>query len=344
MHDVIVIGAGVAGLQCARRLKSAGADVLVVDRSDKPGGRCATRSFGGEPADYGPLFIHGRDAHFLAAVEEAAGGQLIPDWPVRRIGRGSPCQPDAYAPNETRLALTGGINAFPHALAAGIPLKLCTQVASIGPVKGAMAVAGTGEEHLEARDIVLALALEQTMRFVSMLEKHEGRDGILALLRLFFSLPCLTVIAGYPGSTTHPDFDLNYPEDDHALMLMSNESSKRPGSGPLIMTFQAAPRWSRERMDAPKEQWALELVAAAARRLGPWAASPDWMHIHRWKYSRLDRANELAGPLELKVGDSRIGIAGDLFSPGGGIQAAWLSGDRLAERFAHSSTQVTKPV
>ena len=37
IHDVIVLGAGVAGLQCARRLKAPGADVLVVDRADKPG-------------------------------------------------------------------------------------------------------------------------------------------------------------------------------------------------------------------------------------------------------------------------------------------------------------------
>ena len=120
MHDVIVIGAGVAGLQCARRLAGSGAFVLIVDRSDTPGGRCATRSFAGQPADYGPLFIHGRDARFLAAVQEAAGSQCIPDWPVRKIGRGSPCQPDAYAPNEIRLALAGGINAFPRALATGV--------------------------------------------------------------------------------------------------------------------------------------------------------------------------------------------------------------------------------
>ena len=143
---------------------------------------------------------------------------------------------------------------------------------------------------------------------------------------------------GYPRGTAIPDFDLSYPEDDHALMLMSNESSKRPGAA-LIMTYQAAPRWSRARMEAPPEQWARELVAAAARRLGPWAAAPEWTYAHQWRYSRVDRANELAGPLEMNVGDSRIGIAGDLFSPGGGIQAAWLSGNKLAERFATESSR-----
>lgn len=71
MHDVIVLGAGISGLACARRLSSAGADVVVLDRADKPGGRCATRWHEGEPFDYGPLFIHGSDPAFLKAVAEA---------------------------------------------------------------------------------------------------------------------------------------------------------------------------------------------------------------------------------------------------------------------------------
>ena len=86
MHDVIVLGAGVSGLQCARRLKSAGADVLLVDRADKPGGRCATRVFEGQPADYGPLFVHGSDPAFLAAVD-AAGGKRLQGLGVKVTGR-----------------------------------------------------------------------------------------------------------------------------------------------------------------------------------------------------------------------------------------------------------------
>lgn len=39
MADVVVLGAGLAGLSCARDLASAGADVVVLEARDRPGGR-----------------------------------------------------------------------------------------------------------------------------------------------------------------------------------------------------------------------------------------------------------------------------------------------------------------
>ena len=37
--DVVVVGAGLAGLACARDLALAGTDVLVLEARDRPGGR-----------------------------------------------------------------------------------------------------------------------------------------------------------------------------------------------------------------------------------------------------------------------------------------------------------------
>jgi renalase len=335
-HDVIVLGAGVAGLQCARRLKAAGREVLVADRADKPGGRCATRIFSGQPADYGPPFVHGDHPGFLAAVD-AVPGERIAGWPVRVDGRGTPCQPDAFAPFETRCAFADGVNAFPRALAEGLAIRLRAQASSVGVEKDGVVVTLEGGEKLQSRDLVLAMALEQTGPFVRQLGQADGARsaaGALGMLEMFASLPCLAVVAGYENSAPSPEWDICYPEDEPALLLLSNESSKRTGSSSPVLLIQASASWSVKRLDRPKEQWGRELIEIAARRLGAWAASPAWTHPHRWRYSRLDRANELTGPLELRIGASRIGIAGDLFSPGGGLQAAWLSGDRLGSRLA----------
>lgn len=198
MHDVIVIGAGIAGLQCGRRLRQAGAEVLLVDRADKVGGRCATRSFDGQPFDYGPLFIHGADPGFLASVGEAAGVHRLEGWPRRIEGTGTPCQPDAFAPSETRLAFAEGLNAFPQSLASGLSVKVNTQVASVSAAGGHLKVESTTGETFLARDVVLAMALEQSMQFL-----HD--DGMIALLGMFVSVPCLTEACRLPGC---PEIDL----------------------------------------------------------------------------------------------------------------------------------------
>ncbi|MEI5102691.1 FAD-dependent oxidoreductase [Streptomyces sp. PmtG] len=54
MHDVVVVGAGYAGLCAALRLRTAGADVVVLEASDRVGGRTLTsRLSGGWSFDLG---------------------------------------------------------------------------------------------------------------------------------------------------------------------------------------------------------------------------------------------------------------------------------------------------
>lgn len=52
-HEVVIIGAGLAGLSCARTLAAAGIDVVVVEKSDGVGGRVRTDSVDGYRLDRG---------------------------------------------------------------------------------------------------------------------------------------------------------------------------------------------------------------------------------------------------------------------------------------------------
>jgi phytoene dehydrogenase-like protein len=51
--DVVVVGAGAAGLACARTLAARGVDVLVLEQSDAPGGRIRTDRVDGFLLDRG---------------------------------------------------------------------------------------------------------------------------------------------------------------------------------------------------------------------------------------------------------------------------------------------------
>jgi monoamine oxidase len=82
VHDVLVIGAGMAGVTAARDACRAGLDVLVVEAQDRVGGRVHTdREFCDLPVERGAEFIHTKDADTLPEAREA-GLDLLPCNPV----------------------------------------------------------------------------------------------------------------------------------------------------------------------------------------------------------------------------------------------------------------------
>jgi len=81
--DVVVIGAGVAGVSAARALSQGGARVVVVEASDRVGGRVRTiRDFAEVPVEAGAEFIHGEHAATWSDVR--AAGLVVQAVPYLR--------------------------------------------------------------------------------------------------------------------------------------------------------------------------------------------------------------------------------------------------------------------
>lgn len=335
--DVLIVGAGLAGLSCAQTLREAGRRVLVLDRSSRVGGRCASKSAGGDQTlDFGPVFVHGDDPEFVSWVE-SLGGRLVAGWPRTVHGRGTPCQPQAFDPLQQRWAVRGGIRSLADDLAAGIPLVLGAQVDRLEwSAEGFSALTSDGR-RFRARHGVVALAAEQSAELLATLP-GERLQGTRALLSQFRSLPCLAVMAEYGPEAPLPPWDVFYPEGATPLLLVSHESTKAAPAevGGTSLVIQARPGWSAERLDSDRAEWTRELLEAAAALVGSWASLPRSAVAHRWKYARLGPADHLVRPvlMDHERGPSRLGLAGDLFDMDGGLQGAWRSGRRLAEQLA----------
>lgn len=338
--EVVVVGAGTAGLTCAGELRQAGMVPVVVEKSRGVGGRCATRRVEGQPVDHGTVFLHGANSDFLAALD-SVDAEVLEGWPSKIEGSGTPCQPEAFHSYERRLAFVEGVNAFPKRLALELDLRLHSRVLSLEIEEKRFHLAIEGGARFSTRTLVLALPVEQTLGLLGSLASDVRElAAVRELLGVMRSLPCLTLLAGYPLSVSQPDWDVSYPEDSKILMLISHDSAKRKDKRFLALVYQCHSRWSRQQLEERSDVWKADVVEEATRRMGEWAGRPLWLQEHRWRYARAEPANTLAGPMLLPLtGGLRLGLAGEVFAPSGGVEAAWLSGRRLAERILGEPTE-----
>jgi len=70
MHDVIVIGGGIAGLSCAWKLSNDGLDVLVLEEKSVAGGNIRTEEHEGYRLELGPYSVLGGSETLWRMVEE----------------------------------------------------------------------------------------------------------------------------------------------------------------------------------------------------------------------------------------------------------------------------------
>src|SRR5215472_17169746 len=101
--DVVIIGAGAAGLGAARRLATAGAAVRVVEARDRVGGRAWTaRSPAGLPIELGCAWLHSADKSELSALALQSGltiDKTHPPWrtQINDVGFGPAAQAEFRA-------------------------------------------------------------------------------------------------------------------------------------------------------------------------------------------------------------------------------------------------------
>jgi monoamine oxidase len=75
--DVVVIGAGLAGLRAAELLRDAGREVIVLEARDRVGGRTRTEAWEGASIDLGGQWI-GPGQHRVAALAARLGVETFP--------------------------------------------------------------------------------------------------------------------------------------------------------------------------------------------------------------------------------------------------------------------------
>ncbi|MEU3984581.1 NAD(P)/FAD-dependent oxidoreductase [Streptomyces sp. NPDC026672] len=98
-YDVIVVGAGYAGITAARELRLQGRRVLIVEARDRIGGRTWTDTLAGKQIEMGGTWVETTQPHVGAELTRY-GIALVPDADPERAFFPTPSGPAEFAPGE----------------------------------------------------------------------------------------------------------------------------------------------------------------------------------------------------------------------------------------------------
>lgn len=302
---VAVVGAGVAGVACARALVAAGHEVVVLDRGRVPGGRMASRRLGGRYVDLGASYLTVRDPRLQALVDGWAEAGLARAWTDRFhvLEQGRLSGPKA---GPVRWAAPGGLRSLVASLAAGLDVRQQVHVERVT----ATAVDG------EAYDaVVLAMPEPQAL---AVLDPSLAQERAAVADRVWD--PVLVLAARWRERSW--DVDGVFVHDGEVLDWVADDGRRR-GDGAPVLTAHSTPAFARTRLSAPAEA-AGELVAALAP-LGI-GAPEELLRVQRWTYAKP------VGPREEQffLSDRGIGLCGDGWGASR-VEAAWLSGTALGQ-------------
>ena len=148
---VIVVGAGIAGLACARELVDAGVPARVLERGRVVGGRLASKRFDDRYADIGAAYLTADDPAFPGRLESWRIDGLAHPWT------------DTFAVYDGR-----GITR-PAARCAGRRRAACAAWPRIWPQELDVTLGARGHRPLpEAEAVVLAMPGPQAQRIAAL--------------------------------------------------------------------------------------------------------------------------------------------------------------------------------
>jgi hypothetical protein len=309
--EVVVVGAGVAGLTAARALTDAGHAVTVLDKGRRVGGRLSTRQFAnGGRADAGAQFFTIRSDAFARAVARWRAVGLVHEW----------CRGFSSSDGHPRYAVRGGMSRLGRAMAAGLEVRCSIHVQRVRVEADTVVVdwpAAHGRElgRLVADAVIVTVPVAQAAALL-------GGDVLLPSISY---LPTLSLMVALDRSVAiSPSGGLQLA-DDPVWSFVGDNQAKGASTVPVV-TFHSTSGFAASRLDDPASSLTDELIDAARPFLR--GASVIESQLQRWLYATpADPFPERTFATE----DGRIILAGDAFG-GPRIEGAFLSGMAAADR------------
>ena len=308
--DILIIGAGLAGLLAATDLQASGFHLLVVDKGRGVGGRLATRRIGPAAFDHGAQFITARTERFVALLREWQGLGLVTEW-----YRGS---------NEEHIHWRGvpSMTAIPKHLSKSLNVRLEMKVSVLKQEDSHWLAIFENGETVTAKAILLTAPVPQSLALLDAGKVALDPSTREQLAAVEYE-PCMAVMVVLNGESNIPQPGFLRLASGPIAWIADNQA-KGISSAPAV-TIHAAPAFSLEHWDDDRQVVGKHLLEVAAPWLGSDVAE---FQVHAWRYAR---PKDMQGhPCLILKQSPPLLIAGDAFG-GPRVEGAALSGWAAAE-------------
>lgn len=320
--NVLIVGAGMAGLMAAGLLAEQGIKPLIVDKGRSVGGRMATRRVEGGLADHGAQFFTVRSSRLAAYCARWQAAELVYRW-----GQGfSDGSLGEATDGHPRYAVHGGMNALTRYLASEVADRAdirvnVTLTSIVADETGWWATDSSGEVY-RAKALLMTPPVPQSLALVGNSLTPEDR----AALERITIAPCLCGMFKIEGETTLPTPGALQHPDGEITWIADNQ---RKGISPnaRIITVHAGPAYSQLIYDWPEA----DVLDRMQEELEQWLAPEArivYREYKRWRYAlptvRHPERSLVAEAVPLLV------FAGDAFMEAR-VEGAVLSGLTAAE-------------
>ncbi|MBV5298481.1 MAG: FAD-dependent oxidoreductase [Rhodoferax sp.] len=335
-----VVGAGMAGITCARTLLQAGHKVTVFEKSRGVAGRMATRDSAFGSFDHGAQYFTARDPRFVLALETAP--QLCKRWSANSVqvldelgrvtGTALPATDAHWVAVPGMKSLVSG---WAEPLKAAGQIELQTRVTQIerdavSPTQWQLRTeALDGAQHVFSGFAAVLLAAP-AFQAQDLLQKSRLAGPWVAQIEEVQVGPCWTLMLAFPQamqpglSTLGPQWNAAR-STHHRIAWLARESSKPGRSMIERWTVQASSAWSQEHLQDDPARVEAKLIKAFAEVTGI-RAEPAHVDSQRWLYAKTLKP---LGQSHLWDSKNGLGLCGD-WCLGHRVENAFVSGLELA--------------
>lgn len=319
---VAIIGAGIAGLMCARELATAGFKVTVFDKGRSPGGRTATRRTAPDlEFDHGAQYFTARDPLFQKVTADWVQRGIVAEWQGRIV------RLEAGVATETtplpRYVGTPGMSAIAADLASGLHVHSGIQVVRIHrDSAGWNLITATQDVHGPFQSLVVTLPSPQA---AALLNDHPFG----ALAAAIPMTPCWAVMVAFDSKLEVP-WDAAFVHGSPLSWVARNSSKPGRNQQHDAWVLHATSEWSAKNLEQSPETSASKLLAAFSALTDARLPAHCFLQAHRWRYSL---GSDPAERKALADHESRLVVCGDWLS-GGRVEGAFLSGIEAARRIS----------